>query len=401
VRAPELLGNLGGEGASEESFLCCLRPQPNGMRELWRLPPPEGPKVPAAWEGAPLVAGGRLWAVYAKFEGGRVVHVAACYDPVDGDGSRQRPAWTTELCDGAQPVSGDGRSRQELLTLAGRHLIFCSNGGAVVAVDALTGQRAWGFRYPRGRRSGGPDPAPAVAFGGRVFVAPADGERVYGLDAGTGRVVWESGPTEGARILGVARGRLIVSVAGPYRSLRGLNLDTGSYRDGGWVQETTLPSGQGLVTDDAILWPSRAGLLFVDPETGRRTPGGPNPLPPPAGAPGFSGNLAYADGVLVVVTPTQVWGYRAVSNPPPPRPDAPPSDRFHWIVDRAERAFAAGDRAAGLADLLELAAGEFPAHLRAWAAARLVQMSPPASNWKSCRPRCEPRFNPRSCPSGY
>ena len=40
--------------------------------------------------------------------------------------------------------------------------------------------------------------------GGRVFVAPTDAERVYGLDGETGQELWESGPTEGAQILGVA-----------------------------------------------------------------------------------------------------------------------------------------------------------------------------------------------------
>src|SRR5262249_46783409 len=150
-----------------------LSPQ---LKELWRLPPPEE-KTPTAGEGAPLVSGRRLWAVYAKFEGGRGVHVAGGYDPADGDSAPTRPAWTTELCDGPLPVAGDGRTRQELLTLAGRHLVFCSNGGAVVAVDAATGRRAWGFRYSRVRKAptiATHDPAPAVAFGGRVFVAPAD-----------------------------------------------------------------------------------------------------------------------------------------------------------------------------------------------------------------------------------
>lgn len=396
VRAPENTP----KGAQEESFLFCVRPDPQRIKELWKLAPPEDRKVPAVWEGAPLVVGKRLWAVYAKYEGGRVIHVAAGYDPV-GDTAPERPAWTTELCDSTQPVSGDGRTRQEILTLSGRHLIFCSNTGAVVALDAATGQRAWGFRYPRARKPNpSADPAPAVAFGGRVFVAPADGERVYCLDAVTGQPVWESGPTEGARIIGVARGRLVVSTAGPVRSLRGLSLDTGSYRreDGGWIQDrTTLPYGQGLVTDDVILWPSRAGLTFVDPETGLPTPGTPNPLPPPAprsGALEFFGNVAYADGVLVVVTHAQVWGYRSESRKIVPRPDSTPGERFHWFIDRAERALARGDTGAAFADLADLTRSDLPLPFRAWAAARAVTLSPRVANREQLPPAVQALLQP-------
>lgn len=386
VRAPEATA-VGG--ILESSALVCFKPQGDGLKQLWRIAPPEDPKVPAAWEGAPVVVGKRLWAVYAKFEGGRVIHVAVGYDPVEGDAEPQRPAWVTELCDSAQPVSDGGRTRQELLTLAGRHLVFCSNAGAVVALDAATGQRAWGFRYARSRKAAvhaGGDPSPAVAFGGRVFVAPADGECVYALEAHTGLLAWESGPTEGARIVGIARDRLIVNVSGPpgpQRGLRGLALDTGSHRtaDGGWVAGGTLSYGQGLATDDVILWPSREGLYFVDPDDGRPTPGRPNPwrAPFPNVLARYFGHLAYADGVLVVVTANQVWGYRADSNKIVPRPDSTPRDRFDWLVERAEREHSAGNEATAFASLRDVATSDLPLPLRAWAAARLLQWSPPAT----------------------
>jgi outer membrane protein assembly factor BamB len=381
VRAPETVnGRL-----LRESALVCLGPQ---LTEYWRLYPPEDDKTPATWEGAPLVVERRLWAVYARYESGRAVHVAACYDPADATRPElgpDRPVWTAELCE-SPPAAAD-RNRQELLTLAGRNLVFCSNSGAVVAVDALSGRRAWGFRYPRAKKtppgqSG--DPSPAVAFGGRVFVAPADGERVYALDAETGRLVWESGPTEGARVLGVSRGRLVIAVAGPLRGVRGLALDSGSYRaaDGGWEQSgahVPLTYGQGLVTDDVIVWPSRDGLYFLDPRTGRPASGhAPNPL---SGATGdrYFGNVAYADGVLVVVTPTQVRGYVAQSRKIEVLPDLPPRGRLEAMIDRAEAAVAGGDPPRARTMLAEVAASDLPPALRAWAAARMVQLSPPAT----------------------
>jgi outer membrane protein assembly factor BamB len=377
VRAPE---SAGGK-VPTESVLMCLSPK---LTELWRLAPPEDEKVAAAWEGAPLVSGRRLWAVYAKFEGGRTIHVAVCYDPADPDPAPDRPAWVTELCDSPLPVTGGDRNRQELLTLTGRHLVFCSNGGAVVAVDAFTGRRAWGFRYPRTRKTppgATGDPAPAVAFGGRVYVAPADGEAVYALDAETGRLVWESGPTEGARILGVSRGRLIVTVAGPMRGIRALNLDTGSYRDGGWEQHAgdgILSYGQGLVTDDVIVWPSRKGLFFLRSKDGKPERDSLHGPVRDANADYF-GHFAYADGVLVYVTPTQVRGFVAQSKKIEPRPDPPPRERFDLIADRAERAVAAGDPTRARMILAEAAAGDLPPALRAWAAARMLQLSPPTT----------------------
>lgn len=370
VRAPETQGGK----LTEESLLVCLSPQ---LKEQWRLSPPED-KVPAAWEGAPLVSGRRLWAVYAKFEGGRVVHVAVCYDPADGEKAPARPAWSVELCDSPLPVGNEGRTRQELLTLAGRHLVFCSNGGAVVAVDAISGQRSWGFRYTRTRKTvSGADPAPAVCFGGRVFIAPTDADRVYALDAETGRLIWESGPTEGARILGVARNRLIITVTGPLRGIRGLSIDTGSHREGegGWVQSSRdlLSYGHGLVTDDVIVWPTRQGIHFL-----RANDGSPDRNSPFLGAQRYFGNLAYADGKLVVVTPTQVWCYHPQSRKIVPRPDASPREHFEAMIDDAERKLASGDAPGARAVLLAVATGEFPNVFRAWAVARLLQLTPPA-----------------------
>jgi outer membrane protein assembly factor BamB len=384
---------LDGGNARPVSLLKCLRPKAGGIAELWRAAPPEDAKVSAAWEGAPLVHARRLWAVYAKFEGGRVVHVAVCYDPADATADAElspgRPAWVTELCDGAQPVANLGRTRQELLTLAGRNIVFCSNNGAVIALDAVTGRRAWGFRYPRARKTPpgpGSDPAPAVAFGGRVYVAPADGEHVYALDAETGNLVWETGRTEGARIVGVSRGRLIVAVAGPIRGIRGLDLETGSHRtaDGGWSQDANvLTYGQGLVTDDIILWPTRDGLFFLDPRTGLPSAkrGTPNPMPGPhKGATSAFGQIAYAEGVIVVVTPMQVYGYRAQSMKIEHLPDASPQERFDTGAERAERALAAGNPERAITILAEVAMSDLPAPLRAWATARMLQIAPPATD---------------------
>jgi outer membrane protein assembly factor BamB len=374
-----------GEAAKGgETAIVCVRvtPRPDGtcsLKELWRLHPPRAEeKTAVSWEGAPLVAGRRMWAAYARFEGGRVVHGIACYDPSDGAAAPDRPSWATDVCDGPD-LDAAGRARHELLTLAGPNVVFCSNTGAVVALDATTGRHAWAFRYPRARRTDvahSPHPAPATYSAGRVFVAPSDGDRVYALDPETGKLLWASGTAEGAQVLGVSAGKLVVTVESPVRSVRGLDLETGSHdRPGGWIQHEgggELGYGRGFVTDEVIVWPTRGGLFFLRPEDG-------SPITQPRGAPDggadYFGNVVYADGVLVVVNPTEMWGY--VSHvrqfgPPDPRSERDPARReFEQLIDRTERALAAGDVERATAGLVDAARGRMPKPFRAWAAARL------------------------------
>ncbi|HUR54224.1 MAG TPA: PQQ-binding-like beta-propeller repeat protein, partial [Gemmataceae bacterium] len=349
--------------ASAKAEIACFGRPPNAadgqrVQLLWKLDPPDSGemKVPAVWEGAPLVSGRRMWAVLARFEGGRVGHAIACYDPADTDRAPDRPAWVTEVSDGPLSQGAEGRTRQEILTLAGRNVVFCTHTGAVVALDAATGRKAWAFRYPRSAKRVGdaarsPDPAPAIAFGGRVFVAPADADRVYALDGETGQPLWESAPADGAQLLGVSRGRLIVTVSGQVRGIRALSVVNGSQREpDGWVQHDgggLPPHGRGLVADDVIVWPTKAGVFFLDPDNGQ-----PMRDPLRTGLPfpqsGLLGNVAFADGCMVIVTASQVLGYVSEAK------------RFGLLTDPAERA--------ALAAVLN---SSLPRE-RAWADARLL-----------------------------
>lgn len=387
-----------GPRDGEESVIACFAPPPvrnpgdPPLAELWRLRPPTG-SSPAVWEGAPLVAGHRMWAVLVRSESGRIVQSVACYDPADPLHAPDRPAWVVEVCDHPPSNGADGRTRQELLTLAGRHIVFCSNGGAVIALDAVTGRRAWAFRYPRSARRASEvnraaDPAPAVAAGGRVFVAPTDADRVFALEEETGRLLWERGPAAGAQILGVARNKLVITVTAPVRGIRGLDVTDGSYlAPRGWEQHSgrgLLSYGRGLVSNDLILWPTYQGLFFLDPEDGRpRRGAGPLRSPLPGTQANYFGNLAYADGVLIVVTPTDVWGYvsdtRRFGNSPRAGVD-PRRREFEERIDAAEAQLAVGDRSAARSTLLRVARGDFPPRMRAWAAARLLLLTHPGQH---------------------
>jgi outer membrane protein assembly factor BamB len=399
-------------GEATASYLVGFAPPPRPaadgppLRAEWVLPPPAAAGS-AAWEGAPVGADGRLFAAFARFDGNRVVHAVACFDDPPA-----KPVWVTDVCDSQAPA--DPRYRHEPLTLAGGNVVFCSHTGVVVAVDARTGKPAWAFRYPKALRPPGPgsprDLCPPVADGGRVFVAPADADQVIAMDAVTGQRLWQDGPLQVEQLLGVTRGRLVCTIAGPVRGIRGLSVVNGSYREpDGWAihDDPELRSfGRGLVSDEFVLWPTKSELNLLSPETGERAR-------PPVYCP--HGNLVYADGVLLVATPTELWGYvaerehvaerRAAATARPHDPEAarrlavaladagnwdeadkvirtaepaadPARARAEWLADRAEREVAAGrpDEARKL--LLQGLGDEYPAEWRVRAAGRLLTLEP-------------------------
>lgn len=380
------------------SFLVSLAPSPQlpGILDLrWKLPPPV---AGAAWEGAPLAQDGRIFAVLTRFSGNRIVYSIACYE----DPPRQ-PLWLVPVCEA--PVTA-ARTRHHLLTLADGRILFDPGIGIITAVNAETGRPAWGFRYPRHPRlvaAGSPrDLCPPVHANGRVFVAPSDSDRIYALDLLTGTPIWESGPLQVSQLLGVSRGRLIVSLTGhPFGPLtgisgvRGLDMATGSYREPlGWAvhDDPFLHArGRGLVSDELILWPtnSRDGTFLLNASNGsRRFPW----------LPGAQGNLAYADGVLLVATHDELWGYvspRRKIHPvhPGPRPLADAGRwseaeqaltteepatarrlRAEWLTDRAERALLHGQTEDARKFLETAASPSSPPALRTRAAARLLTL---------------------------
>lgn len=295
---------------TQPSALVCFAPP--GQVVWKRLPPVDGT---ASWEGSPLVVDGHVLAAFVRSEGGRAVQAVACYR-----GDAERPLWVTDVC---EAVSAAGRTRPELLTLAGRNVVFCSHAGVVAAVNLHTGRPAWAYRYPRVRRFPADgrhrDLSPPVSADGRVFVAPNDGDQLYAFDAETGRLLWQDGPLVFDHVLGAAAGKVVVTVSGPQRGVRAYDAATGSCDPpAGWRNhdDPFLPDyGRGLLSDDHVAWPTAAALYTLRLADGTVAA---QPVRTP------HGNLAYGRGVLVVATATEVWGYvRDGDDPPePPRPRA-------------------------------------------------------------------------------
>ncbi|HKI30638.1 MAG TPA: PQQ-binding-like beta-propeller repeat protein [Gemmataceae bacterium] len=291
------------QGAEADSFLVCLELVEPAARlnAVWvRKADLAGKGSPPMFEGAPVVRDGLLHVAVTRFDGTQMITEVRCYS-ADSDAP---PRWAQDVV-ATRDVPGTARYRHQLLTLAGRYVVYASHTGAVIALDARTGRRAWAFRYPSAvvtTPGGNPLPrdlAPAVYAGGRLYVAPADYDRLFCLDPETGDLLWQRERVEVVHLLGVGSGRLVFTTPKGIRAVRAADGDD----DDGW-QVTAgpdypgLPSyGRGFLAGDCVFWPTSSGIKVLRQATG---------IPPLELIPGpleshiTPGNLAYAGGILVV-----------------------------------------------------------------------------------------------------
>ena len=287
--------------AGGSAVLACFRVIGGELTLNYTLKPPVAEGVAAAWEAAPAWRDGRIYAAFIRESNNRLVTAMACYSDSGGE-----PIWVADLAEAGVGTRAELRTRPEPVTLGGGRVYYCTHGGFVVALHAATGRPAWAHAYPPATR---PTPeyraiTPPIFEGGRLFCAPTDADRVIALDAVTGELIWEDEGTQTEQLIGIGGGHLLASVAAPSRGLRGYDLATGSTRGPrGWViaDDPQLRGfGCGFVAGGALVWPTRSGVFFVRPSDGL-------PLAPHLKGP--HGNLAFAQGVLLAATPTEVMGY--------------------------------------------------------------------------------------------
>ena len=267
----------------------------------WTLRPPPGPPDSfSMFEGAPVVADGRLYVVVWRQSGGNAVTLVGCYR-LPERGRVPELAWLREVGTASAGIGTEARTRHNLLTLAGNLIVACTNAGTILAIDRETGLPAWEYRYRRvERKSPNPELCPGLFDGERLFAAPLDSDRVLCLDAFTGRKLWDRDGLEVVHLLGTARGRVIATTGGPIRGLHAFDVHTGAgvwshHADGGLAT-----FGRGIVSPGMVYWPTKQALQFLDPATG-------DPIRQPL--PGLFGNLAYARGCFVVTDGTTIRGY--------------------------------------------------------------------------------------------
>ncbi len=299
------------------TWLVGVQVQPSGgslsMVVRWHLSPPAG----GYWLGAPLVVHRRLWAAYARLEGGRLHYGIACYDPSDA-ATTPPLSWSTEVAEQSAPATPPGRHREELLTWAHDRIYFNTNAGVVAAVDARSGQRLWAYRYPSDprRAAGIVRPSPAVYADGHVYAAPADGDGIFAWEAESGRLVWELRGRGGAMVHAVTATHVLCSQRQPLPAVLGIGCRSGSSRwdGGGWFVTAgsgLTESGSPLVVGDRLVWPGRSGFMLMRCDSGL-------PVFEPLRLAPWTGHLMLSDGVLLAVSPERLAAFV------PPRPLAQP-----------------------------------------------------------------------------
>jgi outer membrane protein assembly factor BamB len=303
-----------GPHAGAESFVVCLNiDSKTEDPKRWLVEPPAKP-AGAVFEGTPLAFEGRAYAALARSAGGLTRTSAVC---LDGDTGSLR--WERDICDAPESKDEDRRAQLQLLTRSLDKVVYCSHSGAILALDAGTGRPCWSRRYPsRGTKLGtsATSPrglAPAIYSDGRLFVAPADYDRILCLDADTGHLLWESTPLEVLHLLGVAKDRLvftagIVKPAVPGMTPSMLRAVETSYGNPVWavtekaserdVEPYTF--GRGLIDGSLVYWPTNRGLFVVRLEDGEVV-GSMGPI---------YGNLAVSGGWFVLGGAESVGAYK-------------------------------------------------------------------------------------------
>ncbi len=277
------------------------------------LPHRQGGRMAATnFEGSPVADGRNVYAAITDHGQQTMIYVA-CFDAETGEKKWIRYLGTAtpepdlfQNAFGMQTISGPtpGDYRHRLLSLDGSTLYYQTNLGAVIAIEAETGSIQWVATYPRQEinRFGQPgdrDLNPAVVDDGRVMVAPADSDVIYAFDSGSGRLLWKTEPIADdvklAHVLGVARGRLVVT------GDRVLLFDVKNGKlAGAWpdaANKSLEGYGRGLLAGDLIYWPTQREIQVLDQRTGLKA-GPPIMLAETYHTEG--GNLAAGDGYLIV-----------------------------------------------------------------------------------------------------
>ncbi|MFL5244275.1 MAG: PQQ-binding-like beta-propeller repeat protein [Gemmataceae bacterium] len=259
-------------GEEANSQLTCLELDPAKKPPLqprWQVSASAADeKLPWTFEGSPVVGGGRA---YIAMSQGTATHskvAIICYNAFTGTA-----LWKREVGEAGAVDAAQNSVARHLLTWADGRLYYCSHTGMVVSLDGFTGRMHWAVRYPSFSAvvsAGEPSPralCPCIYSEGRLFVAPADCERLLCLDAFTGALIWDRDRLEVVHLLGAGEGRLIFTTKHGIRWLEApTGLDVQSHPDGG---TGPLPSeGRGLLAGDLVFWPTKQGLHVLTQRDG-------------------------------------------------------------------------------------------------------------------------------------
>ena len=290
----------------------------------------------AAWsfEGAPISDGAQMFALMRRSDGARSGIFVAAYEllttavAVDDKDDDARPAgrqrWRTRVASATLFGSENDDSLSHLLlTLRDDKLFVNTSAGVVAAIRAADGQLLWALKYPRTGPGGGHpdrderhvfrDLTPCLAWNELVVVAPADCDRLFAVRAATGELAWTLPPEAAAdaiHLLGANQNSVIASGDRLYW----IDAETGRLTcqfppGGSFGAGQAAPSprgyGRGVLAGSHVYFPTRESILVFDqrpvktdfgwqPRLVREIPLAPRGI--------AGGNLVIADGVLLIAS---------------------------------------------------------------------------------------------------
>jgi len=258
----------------------------------------------ASFATAPVAEGGKLYvgAVKQKLSTDPFQHYVMCLDPASG-----KTIWSTYVASGGTEINLFGNSTRESLgspvSVTEDSVYYCTNHGAIAALDKKSGRIRWTRRYRQLQvmptRSVYVQKnrlewvsSPPVFARGIVVVTPTDSQSLYALDGQTGQLRWDRPRGQDLRTLyGVRDGTLVLG--GERVEL--CDLLTGRPASPPMADELR-GTGRGVIAEDGIYVPGQDKLRHLnwdgtwDESSARRWPGGVTD----------GGNLLIVDGAVVL-----------------------------------------------------------------------------------------------------
>jgi outer membrane protein assembly factor BamB len=281
-----------------------------------------------AFEGAPILVEDRLYVAMRRGDVRPEIHVA-CYQV---HGGRSRLAWRTFVAAAETPGRGQMiEYTHNLLTLAGESLYCNTNVGAVASLATDDGRIRWLRTYRRAQHGELArlvqtghfyrDLNPCLFDRGNIFVAPSDTPAVMALDATDGSLLWTTDAAADAVHLLAATERTLIASGD---RLYALDARTGKvvcrWPDGASPDPRGI--GRGLVAGNRVLWPTQEELRPFDLAASFRDRQWRMDRPPISLSrhAARGGNILWSDGVLLLATSQELIAWDTAQSKPEQTP---------------------------------------------------------------------------------
>lgn len=213
------------------------------------------------FEGSPVVKDGKLWILGRRGATPSELYLL-CFRAEDG-----HFLWNRLICsNSAQVPEGSNYASSLRLLWNSGHVYVSTELGTVAAFDAADGLPVWYHIYPRTAnpekaKTTGRLSAMILIHEGILIAAPGDSDRVFALEQQTGETLWSQPRTSDQQLLGMAKDRVFLTG----KSLEARHLSDGQREWQFFSRAAELQGqGSGVVTHDAVWWPTATEVLIFD-----------------------------------------------------------------------------------------------------------------------------------------